>query len=31
VERASTVSGAKVIQWPPTGGDNQRWQLVKIP
>jgi len=28
VNGGSLTDGAKVIQWPDNGGDNQRWQLV---
>ncbi|NUT94741.1 MAG: RICIN domain-containing protein, partial [Saccharothrix sp.] len=28
VESGSTADGARVIQWPATGGTNQQWQIV---
>ncbi len=27
---SSTADGARIVQWPDTGGANQRWQLVKL-
>ncbi|MET8804536.1 RICIN domain-containing protein [Streptomyces sp. NPDC004546] len=30
VSSGSTVNGAKIIQWPSTGGTNQQWTLTRV-
>lgn len=30
VSSGSTATGAKVIQWPSTGGANQQWTLTRL-
>jgi alpha-L-fucosidase len=30
VSGASTVDGAKVVQWPGTGGANEDWRIVDL-
>lgn len=30
VDGASTVDGAKIVQWPGTGGANQDWRIVGL-
>lgn len=30
VSNGSTANGAKIIQWPSTGGTNQKWTLTRV-